>query len=146
MRSPGLDTYLRYDVSLNKTLHAPIPRKWRFHPSMTEKLLTETSSLIYIKSSWVKHGIHSQRNFIFSSLQLKWSIMCNVLCPIIIKMTRKSLCAIKFEILIRMRGNTPQGTKMHFPCPARAGSNFFKTIHTSQILHDRPMSVWQYQC
>ena len=56
-------------------------------------------------------------------------------------MTRKSLCVIKSEILVRMRGNTPQGTKLHFPCPVRAGSKIFKTIHTIQILDDRPMGI-----
>ena len=61
-------------------------------------------------------------------------------------MTRKSLCVIKSEILVRMRGNMPQGTKMHFRCPAREGSKFFKTIHTNQISEGRPMSVWQLQC
>ena len=30
---------------------------------------------------------------------------------------------------MRMRGNKSQGTKLHFPCPARAGLNVFKTIH-----------------
>ena len=54
-------------------------------------------------------------------------------------MTRKVLCVIKSEILVR--GNTPQGTQLHFPCPARSGSNFFKTNHTVQILGDRPMTI-----
>ena len=48
-------------------------------------------------------------------------------------MTRKSLPVIKSEILVRMRGNTPQGTKLHFPCPAQVGSKFFKTIHDSNL-------------
>ena len=39
-------------------------------------------------------------------------------------MTRTCLCVIKFEILVCMGGNTPQGTKMHFPCISRAASKF----------------------
>ena len=39
-------------------------------------------------------------------------------------MTRTCLCAIKFEILVCMGGNTPQGTKMYFPCISRADSKF----------------------
>ena len=38
---------------------------------------------------------------------------------------------------------------MHFPSLARAGSKFFKTMHTIQIfehVEDRPMSVLQFQC
>ena len=38
------------------------------------------------------------------------------------------------EILVRMRGNAPQGTKLHFPCPARACSKVFQNnSHDSNL-------------
>ena len=39
-----------------------------------------------------------------------------------------------------------EGTEMHFPCLARPGPKFFKTMHTIQIFDGRQMSVWQFQC
>ena len=41
-------------------------------------------------------------------------------------MTHKYLRVIKSDILVRMRRNSSQVIKMHFPCPARVGSKFFQ--------------------
>ena len=87
---------------------------------------------------------HSQRNFILSSHLLNWSIMSKILCPIIIKIARKSFCVIKSEILVRMRGNTPNCTKMYFPCPTHTGSKFFKTIHTIKVLEGGIINVYTH--
>ena len=51
----------------------------------------------------------------FFLLSFKLVNYVKLLCHVIIKMTRKSVCVIKSEILVRMCGKTLQGTKMHFP-------------------------------
>ena len=45
------------------------------------------------------------------------------------------LCVIKSEVIVCMSRNLPQGTTMHFPCLARAGSRFFKknSAHISNL-------------
>ena len=41
-------------------------------------------------------------------------------------MTRKCFCLAKSKILVRMCGNLPQDTNVHFPRLAHAGSRFYR--------------------